>query len=62
MCEIYDMIEQKGIRIGREEGEVLGTMRTLCTLVRKKLLTSEAAAAEAGLSVSAFRQQMTKYV
>ena len=77
MCEIYDMIENKGIekgikkgreegikegiKEGREEGIVLGGVRMLCSLVQNNMLTTDRAAEAAGLSVSAFQKRMKEY-
>ena len=54
MCEVYDMIEQKGI----EKGVTLGGIRMLCSLVEKDNIAPEKAAVEAGLSEEAFRKEM----
>ena len=57
MCEVYDMIEQKGI----EKGVTLGGIRMLCSLVEKDIIAPERAAEEAGLSEEAFRKEMEMF-
>ena len=43
----------------REEGEMIGTLRTLASLVKDGILTEDAAAKRANLSVAEFRKEAT---
>ena len=61
MCEVYDMIEQKGIAKGIEKGVALGGIRMLCSLVEKDIIAPEKAAEVAGLSEEVFRKEMEMF-
>lgn len=52
MCEVLDRI----VAQGEARGEIIGTQRTLVSLVKKNLLSLRDAAAEAGMSEEAFKK------
>ena len=57
MCEVLDRVEEKGIKKGKKEG----ILNTLKSLVKKGLITVEAAAEEANMSVSQFKKKAGLY-
>ncbi len=64
MCKaIEDMKKhemKKGLKVGRKQGERLGTLKTLCTLVNDGILEAGDAARRANLSKKAFGMEMKK--
>ena len=49
---------EEGRKEGREQGQILGTIMTLVSLVKKGFLSVPQAAEEAHMSVSEFEAQM----
>ena len=60
MCNLSDLIEEKGIEKGIEQGIETGKLLSLLSLVSKGLLELEVAAAELGMSVERFKEEMEK--
>ena len=64
MCNLSERIEErgikKGIEKGIEQGIEVGKFSTLASLVAKGLLEKEAAAAELGISVEEFMEEMKR--
>lgn len=61
MCNLSELIEEKGIKKGLKRGIEEGKVIGILSLVSKNLLTKEVAAVELGLSMDALEQQMVKY-
>lgn len=59
-AEQMELFKEDGRREGRAEGRSEGIFDTLLSLVQKGLLSIKDAAAQAGITETAFRQKMTK--
>ena len=60
MCTLSGLIEEKAIAKGIEQGIETGKLLSLLSLVSKGLLELEVAAAELGMSVERFKEEMEK--
>ena len=54
MCNLSEIILEKGIEIGRTEGRMEGKNQTLCELVQQGLLSIHDAAEDMGVDVKTF--------
>ena len=57
MCNLSELIEEKGLKRGREEGRLL----SILSLVSKKLLSKEIAAGELGISPEELEEELLKF-
>ncbi len=58
MCNLSDLIEERGIEQGREQGIEQGIIMTLSALVNDGVLEPEEAAKRANMSVAAFEEKL----
>ena len=62
MCNAFEENWLDGLKKGREEGRMEGTLKTLCALVKDGLIKSDEAAKRMNITEAAFNEKMRNTV